>query len=61
MDKDNLQLLLESITKKHIYIQPHNYPDPDALASAKGLQALLLHYGITSSICFSGHIVFSSP
>lgn len=56
MDKDNLDLLLKCITKKHIYIQPHNYPDPDALASAKGLQVLLTHYGITSTICFSGHI-----
>ncbi len=56
MDKDNLKLLLDSITKKHIYIQPHNYPDPDALASAKGLQVLLEHYGISSTICFSGHI-----
>lgn len=56
MDRDNLNLLLQCITKKHIYIQPHNYPDPDALASAKGLQVLLSHHGIASSICFSGHI-----
>ncbi len=56
MDRDNLDLLLRSITKKHIYIQPHNYPDPDALASAKGLQVLLSHCGISSTICFSGHV-----
>lgn len=56
MDRDNFKSLLNCITKKHIYIQPHNYPDPDALASAKGLQVLLEHFGITSTICFSGHI-----
>lgn len=25
---------------KHIYIQTHNFPDPDAIASAFGLQCL---------------------
>ncbi len=56
MDKDNLKQLLNCITKNHIYIQPHNYPDPDALASARGLQVLLSHYKISSTICFSGHV-----
>ncbi len=56
MDRDNLKSLLNCITKEHIYIQPHNYPDPDALASAKGLQVLLEYCGVSSTICFSGHI-----
>ncbi len=51
-----LEQLLSCITAAHVYIQTHNYPDPDALASAKGLQALLECKGIPSTICFKGHI-----
>lgn len=53
---NQFQTLLKAIKNKHIYIQTHNYPDPDALASAKGLQALLSHYSISSTICYKGHI-----
>lgn len=51
-----LDELIQSITKEHVYIQMHNYPDQDALASAFGLQVLLFHRGIKSSICYSGQI-----
>ena len=50
------QELLQCITKSHVYIQTHNYPDPDALASAKGLQYLLKSKGIGSTICYKGQI-----
>lgn len=50
------QELLRNIKKNHVYIQTHNYPDPDALASAKGLQYLLKNSGIESTICYKGHI-----
>ena len=39
-----------------IYIQTHNIPDPDAIASAFGLQQLLLRFGIESTICYDGDI-----
>lgn len=39
-----------------IFIQTHNFPDPDALASALGLQHFLKHYGIETSICYDGEI-----
>ncbi len=29
-----LQELLKQINRKHVYIQTHNFPDPDAIASA---------------------------
>lgn len=52
---DLLQLV--DICKGHtIYIQTHNFPDPDAIASAYGLKNLLLHYGINSKICYTGKI-----
>lgn len=51
-----LDELIACITNKHVYIQTHNYPDQDALASAYGLQKLLEKSGITSTICYKGQI-----
>lgn len=48
--------LIDLCREKHVYIQTHNFPDPDAIASAYGLQKLLLHYQITSTICYAGKI-----
>ena len=38
--------IIENITSKHVYIQTHNFPDADAIASAFGLSVLLEKYGI---------------
>jgi len=35
-----------------VYIQPHNYPDHDAIASAFGLQHFLMHFGIQPKIVY---------
>lgn len=51
-----LDRLVAVITKPHVYIQTHNYPDQDALASAYGLQELLRYKGIDSTICYQGEI-----
>lgn len=51
-----LDELMQVITKDHVYIQMHNYPDQDALASAFGLQVLLADRGIKSTICYNGGI-----
>ena len=51
-----LDRLLAVITKPKVYIQTHNYPDQDALASAYGLQELLRYKGIESVICYQGQI-----
>ena len=48
--------LLENITREHVYIQTHNFPDPDAIASAYGLQQLLKYRGIRADICYKGKI-----
>lgn len=48
--------IINNIKSKHVYIQTHNFPDPDAIASAYGLSKLLEHYGISSSICYRGKI-----
>lgn len=52
----DIQQLISICRGKHIYIQTHNYPDPDAIGSAFGLQRLLLHYGISSRLCYDGRI-----
>lgn len=39
-----------------VYIQTHNFPDPDAIASAFGLQRLLERYEISSTLCYDGRI-----
>lgn len=38
------------------YIQTHNFPDPDAIASAYGLQMLLKSFGIETKLCYDGSI-----
>lgn len=48
--------IIENIHSDHVYIQTHNFPDPDAIASAYGLSVLLKKYGIDSSICYRGKI-----
>ena len=51
-----LDELIREINREHIYIQTHNFPDPDAIASAYGLQRLLADRGIPASICYKGKI-----
>lgn len=41
---------------RRIFIQMHNSPDPDAIASAFGLKYLLSLNGIQASICYKGEI-----
>ncbi len=50
----DLKRLIEIVSSGNVYIQTHNYPDPDAIASAFGLQTILRHYGIDSKICYDG-------
>ncbi len=48
--------VLRNIHTKHVYIQTHNFPDPDAIASAFALKELLAKYEIEASICYKGKI-----
>ncbi len=48
--------LLEHFKTKQVFIHTHDFPDPDAFASAYGLQNLLSHYDIDSVICYGGVI-----
>ena len=48
--------LIEYCRGKNLYIQTHNFPDPDAIASAFGLQKLFEHFGVKSTLCYVGKI-----
>lgn len=48
--------LIEILRGHKVYIQTHNYPDPDAMACGLGLQVFLRHHGIESIICYDGTI-----
>ena len=46
--------LVEILGGHRVFIQTHNFPDQDAVASAFGLQVLLRHFGIDTTICHHG-------
>lgn len=49
--KDKLKELLEQLKNAgKVYIQPHNIPDPDSIASSLGIKFLLEKHGIKSKI-----------
>lgn len=47
---------IQQFENKHVYIQTHNFPDPDALGSAYALSMLLKHFHIASTLCYDGRI-----
>lgn len=48
--------LVELLRGHRVFIQTHNFPDPDAIASAFGLQCFLDKHGVESIICYDGKI-----
>lgn len=48
--------LIDVLKGKRVFLQTHNFPDPDALASAYGMQVFLKANGIASTICYAGNI-----
>ena len=51
-----LDEILQHINREHVYIQTHNFPDPDAISSAYGLKRLLQARGVDATICYKGKI-----
>ncbi len=48
--------LIEYCRGKNLFIQTHNIPDPDAIASAFGLKKLFEHFDVPSTLCYVGKI-----
>lgn len=51
-----LDLINELKNEKRVFIQTHNFPDNDAVASAYGLSELLIKFGIKTHIIYNGEI-----
>lgn len=51
-----LDEIVDAVKNSHVYIQTHDFPDPDAIASAYGMQVLLKSRDIDSTICYKGRI-----
>lgn len=52
----DFQNLVDICKGNKVYIQTHNFPDPDAIGAGYGLQKLLAYYGIESTFCYVGRI-----
>lgn len=48
--------LIDLLKGHDVFLQTHNFPDPDALSSAYGLQMFLKANGVKSTICYAGKI-----
>lgn len=53
---EDFKQLVQLCEGRSVYIQTHNFPDPDAIGSAFGLQNLLKHFGVESTLCYAGKI-----
>ncbi|MCP4130150.1 MAG: recombinase RecJ [bacterium] len=52
-----IQQIVEYVKdEEYIYIQTHNFPDHDSVASAVGLQYLLQQFGVNSHLIYEGDI-----
>ncbi len=52
----DIRRLISFCVNRRVYIQTHDYPDPDAIGSAFGLQRLLARYSVPSKLCYDGRI-----
>lgn len=50
------QKLVKLLRGHRVFLQTHNFPDPDALASAYGMQMFLKAHGVKTTICYAGKI-----
>ena len=48
--------LIEHCRGRNLYIQTHNFPDPDAIASGFGLKKLFERFGVSSTLCYVGKL-----
>ena len=56
MGKPNPLDLVNLLKGHRTFIQTHNFPDPDAIATAAGLKTFLEAHGVETEICYDGRI-----
>ena len=52
----NLNELVELVKGHRLFIQTHDYPDPDAIGAAYGLKCLLNNFDIDAKLCYDGSL-----
>lgn len=52
----NWQDLVNLLKGHKTYLQMHNFPDPDAIGSAFGMQQFLKKHGVETTLCYDGKI-----
>lgn len=52
-----LEEIIANISTKRVFIQTHNFPDPDAMACAYGLFELLKAKGVDAEIVIRGVLI----
>lgn len=50
------QKLIDILKGHKVFIQTHNFPDPDAIACAYGMQKFLDYHGVPTTICYNGRV-----
>lgn len=56
MDKESFLAMVDYLKGKRVFVQTHNFPDPDAIGAGFGLCGILKHYGIDTNLCYVGQI-----
>ncbi|MBN1293580.1 MAG: DHH family phosphoesterase [Candidatus Latescibacteria bacterium] len=51
---EKVKKFLNLVGKRRLWIQTHDIPDPDALASAEAFRVIARHFGITARIVING-------
>ncbi len=52
--RDELTRFFRRVDRRRLYIQTHDIPDPDALASAEAMRFIARHFGVSSQIIVNG-------
>lgn len=52
----NYKELIDLLKGHRVFLQTHDFPDPDALASAYGMKRFLQHFEIDATIVYSGEV-----
>ncbi len=54
--KDGIGKLIQLCQGRPVYVQTHNFPDPDALAAGYGISRLLECFEIHTTLCYDGKL-----
>ena len=55
-NQHSLKELIDMLKGKKVFVQTHNFPDPDAIGAGFGMQQLLKAFGVDATLCYHGKI-----